>query len=159
LKKSLTSLQNKYLEFSKRCVQRLKQVFYSVGASSEKFDPSSEDLPGAFEHIEGEIDDLDEVIAGHGDFCALVASRGTTFAFLKSGCEHGRVINRPNFSLSRTDLDNIPNLARSIANRFIKLLWTKGGRSKVGDEARSHLRPVTKSYLVLTSSFEIEFRL
>jgi hypothetical protein len=34
------------LEFSKRCVQRLKQVFYSVGASSEKFDPSSEDLPG-----------------------------------------------------------------------------------------------------------------
>jgi hypothetical protein len=159
LKKSLTSLQNKCLEFSKRCVQRLKQVFYSVGASSEKFDPSSEDLPGAFEHIEGEIDDLDEVIAGHGDFCALVASRGTTFAFLKSGCEHGRVINRPNFSLSRTDLDNIPNLARSIANRFIKLLWTKGGRSKVGDEARSHLRPVTKSYLVLTSSFEIEFRL
>jgi hypothetical protein len=84
LKKSLTSLQNKCLEFSNRCVQRLKQVFYSVGASSEKFTPSAEDLPGAFEHIEGEIDDLDEVIAGHDDFCALVASRGTTVAFLKS---------------------------------------------------------------------------
>jgi hypothetical protein len=27
LKKSLTSLQNKCLEFSNRCVQRLKQVF------------------------------------------------------------------------------------------------------------------------------------
>jgi hypothetical protein len=157
LKKSLTSLQNKCLEFSKRCVQRLKQVFYSVGASSEKFDPSSEDLPGAFEHIEGEIDDLDEVIAGHGDFCALVASRGTAVAFLKSGCEHGKVINRSNFSLSPADLDNIPNLTRSIANRFIKLVWTKGGRSKAGDETRSHLKPVTKSYLVLTSSFEIEF--
>ena len=26
-----------------------------------------------------------------------------------------------------------------------------------GDEAQSHLRPVTKSYLVLTSSFELEF--
>jgi hypothetical protein len=157
LKKSLTSLQNKCLEFSNRCVQRLKQVFYSVGASSEKFIPSSEDLPGAFKHIEGEIDDLDEVIAGHGDFCPLVASRGTAVAFLKSGCEHGKVINRPNFSLSLADLDNIPNLARSIANRFIKLVWTKGGRSKAGDEAQSHLKPVTKSYLVPTSSLKLEF--
>jgi hypothetical protein len=25
-----------------------------------------------------------------------------------------------------------------------------------GDEARSHLKPVTKSYLVLTSSFKLE---
>jgi hypothetical protein len=157
LKKSLTSLQNKCLEFSNRCVQRLKQVFYFVGGSSEKFTPSAKDLPGAFEHIESEIDDLDEVIAGHGDFYALVASRGTTVAFLKSGCEHGKIINRPNFNLSPADLDNIPNLARSIANRFIKLVWTKGGRSKAGDEARSHLKPVTKSYLVLTSFFEIEF--
>jgi hypothetical protein len=157
LKKSLTSLQNRCLEFSNRCAQRLKQVFYFVGASSEKFTPSAEDLPGAFEHIEGEIDDLDEVIAGHGEFCALVASQGTVVAFLKSGCEHGKVINRPNFSLSPADLDNIPNLARSIANRFIKLVWTKGGRSKAGDEARSHLKPVTKSYLMLTFSFEFEF--
>ena len=131
-------------------------MFYFVGASSEKFTPSAEDQPGAFEHIKGEIDDLDEVIAGHGDFCALVASRGTAVAFLKSGCEHGKVINRPNFSLSLADLDNIPNLARSIANRFIKLVWTKGGRSIAGDEARSHLKPVTKSYLVLTSSFKLE---
>jgi hypothetical protein len=151
LKKSLTSLQNKCLEFSNRCVQRLKQVFYSVGTSSEKVNPSSEDLPGAFEHIEGEIDDIDEVIAGHGDFCALVASRGTAVAFLKSGCEHGKVINRPNFSLSPAVLDNIPNLARSIANRFIKLVWTKGGRSKISG------RPVTKSYLVPTTSFQLEF--
>jgi hypothetical protein len=154
LKESLTSLQNKCLEFSNRCVQRLKQVFYFVGASSEKFTPLAEDLPGAFEHIEGEINDLDEVIAGHGDLCALVASRGTVVAFLKSSCEHGKIINRPNFSLSPADLDNIPNLARSIANRFIKLVWTKGGRSKGGDEARSHLKPVTKSYLMLTFSFE-----
>jgi hypothetical protein len=142
------------LEFSKRCIQRLKHVFYFVGANSEKFTPSAEDLPGAFEHIEGEINDLDEVIAGHGDFCALVASRGTAVAFLKSGCEHGKIINRPNFSLSPADLDNIPNLARSIANRFIKLVWTKGGRSKAGDEARSHLKPVTQSYFMLTFSFE-----
>jgi hypothetical protein len=157
LQKLLSSLQSKCLEFTNRCVQRLKKVFYSVGASSEKFTPLAEDLPGAFEHIEGEIDDLDDVIAGHGDFCALVASRGTAVAFLKSGCEHGKIINRPNFSLSPADLDDIPNLARSIANKFIKVVWTKGGREKAGDEARSHLNPVTKSYLVLTSSFELEF--
>jgi chromosome segregation ATPase len=85
LQKSLTELQNKCLEFSTRCVQWLKQIFNSVGASYEKFSPSTEDLPGAFEHIEGEVDDLDKIIARHGDFCALVASRGTAVAFQKSG--------------------------------------------------------------------------
>jgi hypothetical protein len=159
LQKSLTELQNKCLEFSNRCVQRLKQIFNSVGAGYEKFNPSIEDLPGAFEHIEGEIDALDEIIAGHGDFCALVASRGTTVAFLKSGCTHGKIVNRPNFSLSPADLIDIPSLARSIGNRSIKLVWTKGGRSLAGDEARSHLKPVTKSYLVLTFSFKLELSL
>jgi hypothetical protein len=62
-------------------VQRLKQVFNSVGASSKKFEPSAEDLPDTFDHIEGEVDALDDVIAGHGDFCALLASRGTAVAF------------------------------------------------------------------------------
>jgi hypothetical protein len=81
-------------------------------------------LPGAFEHIEGAIDDLDEIIAEHGDFCALVASRGTAVAFLKSGCTHGNIVNRPNFSLSPADLVDIRNLARSIGNRFIKLSGT-----------------------------------
>jgi hypothetical protein len=52
----------------------------------------TEDLPGAFEHIEGEIDDLDEVIARHGDFCALVASRGTAVAFLVGGLRLPKVL-------------------------------------------------------------------
>jgi hypothetical protein len=159
LQKSLKELQYKCLEFSNRCVQRLKQVFNSVGAGYEKFSPSIEDLPGTFEHIEGEIDALDEIIAGHGDLCALVASRGTTVAFLKSGCTHGKIVNRPNFNLSPTDLIDIPSLARSMGNRFIKLVWTKGGRSLAGDEARSHLKLVIKSYLVLTFSLKLEFSL
>jgi hypothetical protein len=149
LEKSLTSLQNKCLEFSNKCVQRLKKIFYSVGASSGKFTPSAEDLPGTFEHIEGEIDELDEVIAGHGDFCAWVASRGTAAAFLKTGCDHGKIVNRPNFRLSPTILDDIPDLARSISNRFVKMIWTKGGREKAGDEARSHLEPVRNHTLCL----------
>jgi hypothetical protein len=75
--------------------------------------------------------DLNDVITGHGDFCALVASQGTAAAFLKSGCEHGKIINRPNFSLSPAILDDIPNLARSIANKFIKVIWQRVDERKL----------------------------
>jgi hypothetical protein len=159
LQKSLKELHDKCLDFGHRCVQWLKQVFNSVGASSEKFEPSVEDLPGTFEHIEGEVDALGEVIAGHGEFCALLASRGTTVAFMKTGCTHGKIVNRPNFNLSPADLTDIPSLARSIGNRFIMQIWTKGGRSLACDEARSHLKPVINSYLVLTLSLKFEFTL
>jgi hypothetical protein len=89
-------------------VQRLKQVFDSVGASSEKFKPSAKNLPGIFDHIEGKVDALDEVIAGHRGLCALLASRGTTVAFMKAGCTHRNIVNRPNFSLSPADLNDTP---------------------------------------------------
>jgi chromosome segregation ATPase len=91
LKKSLEELQEKCLNFGSRCVQRLKNVFHSIGASSDKFTPSAEKLPSTLEYIEGEVDALDEVIAGHADFCALLASRGTTTASLKAGCTHGKL--------------------------------------------------------------------
>jgi hypothetical protein len=113
-----------------------------VGASSENFEPSVEDMPSTIEHIESEVEALDEVIAGHGDFYALLASRGTTVAFMKASCTHGKKVNRMNFSLSPADLVDIPSLAQSIGNRFITQIWTKGGRNLAGDEARSHLKPV-----------------
>jgi hypothetical protein len=159
LQRSLKELQDKCLNFGNRCVQRLKQVFNSVGASSEKFKPSAEDLPGIFDHIEGEVNALDEVITGHGDFCALLASRGTAVAFMKAGCTHGSIVNRPNISLSPADLNDIPSLTRNIGNRFVTQIWAKGGRSLAGDEARSHLKPVINSYLVLTFSLKLEFTL
>jgi chromosome segregation ATPase len=96
LQESLKELQNACLNFSNRCVQWLKQVFNSVGASSEKFEPSVEDLPSTFEHIESEVEALDEVIAGHDDFCDLLASHGTVVAFMKAGCTHVKIVNRPN---------------------------------------------------------------
>jgi hypothetical protein len=148
----LKELQDKCLGFGNRCVQRLKDVFYSIGASSEKFTPSVEDLPSTFEYIEGEVDALDEVIAGHADFCALLASRGTATAFLKTGCTHGKIVNRPNFSLSPVDLIDIPSLARSIGNIFMTQIWINGGRKMAGDEARSHLKPVRNLYLLLLPS-------
>jgi flagellar hook-basal body complex protein FliE len=152
LQKSLKELQEKCLNFGSRCVQRLKDVFHSIGASSEKFSPSAENLPSTLEYIEGEVDALDEVIAGHADFCALVASRGTATAFLKAGCTHGKIVNRPNFSLSAADLVDIPSLARSIGNRFMTQIWVNGGRKMAGDEARSHLKPVRNLYLLLLPS-------
>jgi hypothetical protein len=152
LQKSLKELQDKCLDFGNRCVQRLKDVFHSIGASSDKFTPSVENLSSTFEYIEGEVDALDEVIVGHADFCALLASRGTTTAFLKTGCTHGKIVNRPNFSLSPTDLIDIPSLARSIGNRFMTQIWINGGRKMAGDEARSHLKPVRNLYLLLLPS-------
>jgi hypothetical protein len=152
LQKSLKELQGKCLDFGNRCVQWLKDVFYSVGASSEKFTPSVEDLPNTFEYIEGEVDALDEVIAGHADFCALLASRGTATAFQKTGCTHEKIGNRPNFSLSPADLIDIPSLARSIGNRFMTQIWINDGRKMAGDEARSHLKPVRNLYLLLLPS-------
>jgi chromosome segregation ATPase len=127
LQKSLKELQEKCLDFGNRCVERLKDVFHSIGASSDKFTPSAENLPSTFEYIEGEVDALDEVIAGHADFCALLASRGTTSAFPKAGCTHGKIVNIPNFSLSPADLIDIPSLARSIGNRFMTQIWINGG--------------------------------
>jgi hypothetical protein len=129
------------LNFGNRYVQRLKRVFSSGGASSEEFTPSAEDIPNTFEHIEGKVEALDEVIAGHGGFCALLASRGTAVAFMKAGCTHGKTVNKPTFSLSPTDLVDIPSEARSIGNRFITQIWAKGGRELAG-EARSLLKPV-----------------
>jgi hypothetical protein len=152
LQKSLKELQEKCLNFGSRCVQWLKDVFHSIGANSDKFTPLAENMPSTLEYIEGEVDALDEVIAGHADFCALLASRGTATAFLKAGCTHGKIVNRPNFSLSPADLVDIPSLARSIGNRFMTQIWVNGGQKMAGDEARSHVKPVRNLYLLLLPS-------
>jgi hypothetical protein len=102
----------------------------------------AEYISSTFEYIKGEVEALDEVIAGHGDFCALLASRGKTAVFLNAGYTHAKIVNRPTFSLSSTDLVDIPGEARSIGSRFITQIWAKGGRDLAGDEARSLLKPV-----------------
>jgi hypothetical protein len=149
LQKSLKDLRDTCLNFGSCCVQRLKGVFSSVGANSEDIIPSSEDISNTFKHIENEVDALNEVIARHGDLCALLASRGTAATFLKAGCTHAKTVNRPTFSLSPLDLIDIPSEARSIGNRFIAQIWAKGGRELAGDEARNLLKPVRNSYLLL----------
>jgi hypothetical protein len=63
-------------------------------------------------------------------------------AFIKAGCNHARAVNRPNFSLSSSDLVDVPAEARSIGNRFITQIWAKGGCELAGNEARNLLNKV-----------------
>jgi hypothetical protein len=142
LQQSLKELRNMCFGFGSRCVQRLKKVFNSIGASADNFTPLAENISSTFEHIEGEVEALDEVIARHSDFCALLACRGIAATFLNAGCTHAKIVNRPTFSLSTTDLIDIPSEARSIGSRFITQIWAKGGRDLAGDEARSLLKLV-----------------
>ena len=78
LREILKTLWDRRFSFATQCSSRLKGIFNSVGATSEKVSHSAEDILGALRWIEKEIEDLDEVIVGHGDFCALVAARGTS---------------------------------------------------------------------------------
>jgi hypothetical protein len=55
LKQSLKELREICLNFGSRCVQQLKKVFNSVGASAEKCTPSADNMSSTFEHIEGEV--------------------------------------------------------------------------------------------------------
>jgi hypothetical protein len=140
LSETIKNLRDKYFGFAARCINRLKEIFNSVGATSEEVTSSTEDIPGAFDHIE--VEALDEVITGDGDFCALVASRVTTAAFMKAECNHTRVVHKPNFNLSSSNLVDIPTEAQSIGNRFITQIWAKGGRELTGDEARKLINSV-----------------
>jgi hypothetical protein len=119
LSETIKNLRDKCFGFATQCIGQLKGIFNSVGATSKEITPSIEDILGGLDHIENEVEALDEVITGHRDFCALVASRGTATAFMKARCNHVRVVNRPNFGLSPSDQVDIPAKARSIGNRFI----------------------------------------
>jgi hypothetical protein len=142
LSEALKILKDKCFNFASQCTARLKSIFNLVGAASEEASLSSEDVPGALECVKKEVDVLDEVITGHGDLCALVASRSTATAFIKAGCNHARAVNRPNFNLLVSDLVGIPTEARIIDNRFITQIWAKGGRELAGNEARNMLNKV-----------------
>jgi phage-related tail fiber protein len=107
LNETLRTLKERCFNFASQCTARLRSIFNSVGAATEEASLYVEDVPVALECVEKEVDVLDNVITSHGDFCALVASRGTAATFIKVGCNHARDVNRPNFSLSSSDLVDI----------------------------------------------------
>jgi DNA repair exonuclease SbcCD ATPase subunit len=142
LSEALKTLKNKCFNFATQCIAQLKSIFNSVGVAFEEASLSAEDIPGALECIEKEVDVLDEVITGHNDFCALVTSRGTAAAIINARCNHARAIKKPNFGLSPADLTNIPAKAQSIGNKFITQIWAKGDRELARDEAQNLLSKV-----------------
>jgi hypothetical protein len=120
----------------------LCEIFNSVGAMSGEAKYPADDISKALEFVEKEINEFEEVMEGHGDFYTLVASRGTTTIFAKAGCKHLRDVNKPTFTISLADLENISSEARSVGNRFITQIWAKGGRELAGNEAQALLDEV-----------------
>jgi hypothetical protein len=108
LSKSLMVLRETCLSFLERSSARMRDIFNSVGALWGEKNYSTEDILKALDSVKKEINEVDEVMEGHADFCALVASRGTATAFLKARCNHSKVVNTPNFSLTPSDLIDIP---------------------------------------------------
>jgi hypothetical protein len=135
---TLKTLWDKCFGFATQCSSRLISIFNSVGATSEEANHFVKDIPKALEWIKRKINDLDEVIVGHGDFCALVAARGTTAIFAKAGCNHLKTVNKPTFGLSPSDLDNIPAKARSVDNRFVGHLFSNAANQEQGNTIVNH---------------------
>jgi acetyl-CoA carboxylase alpha subunit len=75
LSEALRVLRDTCFEFATRCSSRLREIFNSVGAVSEDAYHSANNIPKTLEYVEKEINDFSEVIVGHNDFCALVATR------------------------------------------------------------------------------------
>jgi hypothetical protein len=142
LSEALMLLRKTCSDFVARCSTHLRKIFNSVGALSGEKNYSAEDIPKALDFLEKEINEFDEVIKGHGDFYALVATWGTTNIFAKAGCKHLRDVNKPTFAISPTDLANVLAKAKSICNRFITQIYVKSGREAAGDEARALLGEV-----------------
>jgi hypothetical protein len=71
MSETVKTLRNKCFNFATQCIARLKGIFNSVEVMSKEVNVSAEDIPGALGCMEKEVDVLDEVITGHGDFCAL----------------------------------------------------------------------------------------
>jgi hypothetical protein len=142
LSEALMSLRETCSSCMARSSTCLRKIFNSVGAVSGEKNYSVEDVPKALVFVQKEINEFDEVMEGHGDFCELVVTRGMTNIFAKAGCKHLRDVNKLMFAISPIDLTNIPAEARSIGNRFITQIWAKGGREAAGNEARALLGEV-----------------
>jgi prophage DNA circulation protein len=88
LSEAFRMLRDTCFGFATRCSSRLREIFNSVGAVSEDANHSTDNILKVLEFVEKDINDFDEVMVGHNEFCALVAARGTAAIFSKAGCSH-----------------------------------------------------------------------
>jgi hypothetical protein len=56
LSEAVKALKERCFEFASRCTARLRSIFNSVGAASKETSLSAEDISGALECIEKEVD-------------------------------------------------------------------------------------------------------
>jgi predicted nucleic acid-binding Zn-ribbon protein len=100
---ALKMLRDTCSGFATRWSLHLREIFSLVGAMSGEEKYSADDIPKALEFVE-KINEFDEVMVGHEDFCALVAAQGATNIFAKARCKHLRDVNKPTFTISPADL-------------------------------------------------------
>jgi hypothetical protein len=81
LKRALEYPWNTCFGFVARCSTWIHNIFNSVGVAAEEANYASVDAPGALKWVEEEVNAFDEVMKVQGDFCTLVASRGTVSIF------------------------------------------------------------------------------
>jgi hypothetical protein len=74
-----------------------------------------------------------------------VASRGTADAFVKARRNHIRTVNRPNFSLSPSDLVNILAKARSIGTDSLHKFGLRAAEKLLGTKLELYLTKYDKS--------------
>jgi hypothetical protein len=85
--------------------------------------------------VEGEeAEAFDEILSGHGDFCAFASARGVATILEKAGCEHVKVAAQPESIFSADDTKDPSVEASLLGRRFYSDVWMKGGR-EMADEA------------------------
>jgi hypothetical protein len=62
LSEAIKNLRDICFSFAFRCSSRLREIFHSAGVASEEAKYAPDDLPGALEWVEREIDAFDKVM-------------------------------------------------------------------------------------------------
>jgi hypothetical protein len=91
VQKNIEELQDskeKCYEVSMECLKKLKDSFAKVGPYSSEQKFIRDDPEGVIQWIGEEVEDFEEILSDHGDFCALASARGVAAILEKTGCKH-----------------------------------------------------------------------
>jgi hypothetical protein len=107
-------------------------------------------LLGALKRIVEEVDAFKDVMSTQGDFCAMVASHGTTSILEITGCTHVKTLGKVNFGISIDEMTPPTRDYLNVAIRFITLLWRKGEKEIVEAKSRKHMDEVNFKLFCVT---------
>jgi hypothetical protein len=109
-------------------LKQVKNAFISVGAFLAEQNFIHGDSEGVIKWIESEVEAFDEVLTGRGDFCACVGARGAVSLLEKGGCEHGKAVIQPDFSVSATNIKEPSVKATALSGKFYYEVWMNDDR-------------------------------